>query len=310
MTPEAYLAALKARPYVTWINTHCGLAEESVEHGYLLSRTPSGDLVFDDKLLIMPTFNLSSSRTSRAIVRDWARQSTPDSLYASVTRTRSERDSFIGNMPSSAQLRDYYKNKHRDRPQGILDSLFPRRVERRMERLGAVEWVKEQINKQRREIEERRARKLWDRYYTVFNQRHVSEMSGVEFERFVGKLYTRLGYGVSFTPGGADQGVDLILSKDGKTIAVQAKRWTGIVGNKAVQEVMAGKLYYGCPHGWIVTSSTFSSNAVALAAKDPTISLVDGQALTKLCEQFRTVPIPDFSWDEWEKIKHVAERFA
>jgi len=74
--------------------------------------------------------------------------------------------------------------------------------------------------------------------------------------------------------------------------------------------VIAGKLYYACSHAWIVTSSTFSVNAVALAAKDPTISLVDGQALSKLCEQFRTARIPDFSWDEWEKIKHVAERFA
>jgi restriction endonuclease Mrr len=71
-----------------------------------------------------------------------------------------------------------------------------------------------------------------------------------------------------------------------------------------------GKLYYACSHAWIVTSSTFSVSAVALAAKDPTISLVDGQALSKLCEQFRTSQIPAFSWDEWEKIKHVAERFA
>jgi HJR/Mrr/RecB family endonuclease len=135
-------------------------------------------------------------------------------------------------------------------------------------------------------------------------------MSGAEFERFVGKLYTRLGYSVSLTSAGADQGVDLIISKHGQNVAVQAKRWVGSVGNKAVQEVIAGKLYYGCPHGMIVTSSTVSNSAVALAAKDPTISLVDGQALSKLCQQFRTEPTPDFSWDEWEKIKEVAERFA
>jgi restriction endonuclease Mrr len=60
----------------------------------------------------------------------------------------------------------------------------------------------------------------------------------------------------------------------------------------------------------IVTCSHFSKSAVALAAKDRTISLVDGQALSKLCEQFSAAPIPDFSWDEWEKIKNIAERFA
>jgi HJR/Mrr/RecB family endonuclease len=144
----------------------------------------------------------------------------------------------------------------------------------------------------------------------MFDERHIAEMSGAEFERFIGKLYTRLGYGVSLTKGGADQGADLILSKDSHKIAVQAKRWTGVVGNNAVQEVIAGKLYYGCSHAWIVTSSTFSSSAVALAAKDPTISLVDGRALSKLCEQFRNAPVPEFSWDEFEKIRDIAERFA
>jgi hypothetical protein len=39
------------------------------------------------------------------------------------------------------------------------------------------------------------------------------------------------------------------------------------------------------------------------------ISLVDGQALN-LCERFATAGTPDFSWDEWENIKHVAEPFA
>ena len=92
--------------------------------------------------------------------------------------------------------------------------------------------------------------------------------------------------------------MDLILCKDGQKIAVQAKRWAASIGNKAVQEGIAGKLYYGCSHAMIVTSSVFSNAAVALAAKDPTISLVDGLALSKLCEQFRTSRIPVFSLEE------------
>src|SRR5205823_1751070 len=102
-----------------------------------------------------------------------------------------------------------------------LNSLFPRRVQNP----AATEWVEEQLENQRAHHREKRARDLWERYYCMFDERHVSAMSGAEFERFIGKLYTRLGYGVSLTHGGADQGVDLILSKDGKKIAVQAKRW-------------------------------------------------------------------------------------
>jgi restriction system protein len=148
---------------------------------------------------------------------------------------------------------------------------------------------------------EQRARELWARYFSMFDGRHASEMSGSEFERFVGKLYTHLGYEVSLTDRGADQGADLILRKDGHKIAVQAKRWTKSVGNAAVQEVIAGKLFYGCSHGIIVTTSTFSGSAVALAAKDPTISLVDGQALSKLCRSLEDRPAPAIFMGRVEK---------
>jgi hypothetical protein len=288
------------------------------------------------KLRWVPDYKLSS----KSDVRDWANRSTPDRLSAwgnTSTGYHSAlplEDIFFGEIPSEEQLRAYYVRRHGSL-RG-LNWLFPRRIQNP----AAIEWVEEQFRKQRAEKEEeqirhtirsitareqlykerererahqreQRARDLWERYHRLFDDgRHVSEMSGAEFERFIGKLYTRLGYDVSLTQGGADQGVDLILSKDDHKIAVQAKRWTGVVGNKAVQEVIAGKLYYGCSHGWIVTSSVFSNSAVALAAKDPTISLVDGRALSTLCEQFRTTSIPDFSWDGWEKIREIAERFA
>lgn len=157
---------------------------------------------------------------------------------------------------------------------------------------------------------EDRARVLWTRYYSMFDDCHVSEMSGEEFERFVGKLYARLGYTVSLTASGADQGADLILCKEGRKTAVQAKRWSSSVGNAAVQEVISGKLYYGCSHGLIVTTSTFSKSAIALAAKDPTIQLVDRQALGVLCQQVMSEIVPTFSWDAWKKIEIDAQRFC
>ena len=205
-------------------------------------------------------------------------------------------------------------------PQCVLAGQFPAELEpknkweqifcRRAIHRKKYDWLCKPLSAQQQEWSINRARNLWARYYSMFDERHVSEMSGTEFERFVGKLYTRLAYSVSLTPGGADQGVDMILCKDGRKIAVQAKRWAGPVGNRAVQEAIAGKLYYGCSHALIITTSTFSNSAVALAAKDPTISLVDGNALSKLCQQFKAEPIPNFSWDEWEKIKDVAELFA
>ena len=162
----------------------------------------------------------------------------------------------------------------------------------------------------RKRATEERARNLWASYHSMFDGQHVSQMTGTEFERFVGKLYSRLGYSVSLTQAGADQGADLILSMDGRKIAVQAKRWAAPVGNAAVQQVIAGKLFYGCSDGMIVTTSTFSRSAVVLAAKDPTIKLINGRALNVLCQELRTIAIPEFSWEEWKKIEFVAQRFA
>ena len=170
--------------------------------------------------------------------------------------------------------------------------------------------VEQQKTKAIQFLAEERARNLWSHYYSMFDERHVSEMSGSAFEKFLGKLYSRLGYEVALTSSGADQGADLILNKDNRRIAVQAKRWNRSVGNTAVQEIMAGKIFYGCAEGIVVTTATFSRSAVTLAATDPTISLIDGRALGLLCKQFRTDVIPEFCWEAWKQIEPIAEQFA
>lgn len=294
MTPEAYIAAVKACPRVAFFHQPRRNAAKVFVRGYATRLDGRQVEVVPDHVL-----------SSRRMVRDYASLSTHNGLFAWGSEVWGKpllmENVFFGEIPSEEQLRAYYESKHGT--PGMLERLLDRLIPSRIQNPAAREWVEEQL-------EDRRVRDLWERYHCLFDERHVSAMSGGEFERFIAKLYTRLGYSVSLTQGGADQGVDLILSKDGHKIAVQAKRWAGSVSNKAVQEAIAGKLYYGCSHGMIVTSSTFSNSAIALAAKDPTISLIDGKALGKLCEQFRTVRIPDFSWDEWEKIKDVAARFA
>lgn len=313
MTPEDYISAVKACPRVAWVN-YWDKERKYFLRGYATWCDGKDVEIVPDSVL-----------SSKDQLRDYAGQSAPGNLHARCPENFSGawvsshcsplgsfrysiENFFFGEIPSEDQLHAYFVSKHGNL-RG-LNGLFPRRILKP----AAVEWIQEQLKRQhaqrRAQEEEKRARNLWERYYCMVHDHHVTAMSGAEFERFVGKLYTRLGYSVSLTRGGADQGVDLILCKDGQQIAVQAKRWAGPVGNKAVQEAIAGKLYYGCSHAMIITTSTFSNSAVALAAKDPAISLVDGQALSKLCQQFKTKPIPDFSWDDWEKIRSVAELFA
>ena len=200
--------------------------------------------------------------------------------------------------PATKKARLIREDEQRRQQQRDFELLELQRIQRNEEAAVAL----------KRAIEER-ATILWTRYYSMFDERHVNEMSGAEFERFIGKLYTRLGYVVSFTRTGADQGVDVILFKNGRKTAVQAKRWNSSVGNAAVQEVIAGKLYYGCSHGIIITTSQFSRSAIALASKDSTIQLVDGRALNLLCQEVLSATVPTFSWEAWKIIEPDAKRF-
>jgi restriction system protein len=70
----------------------------------------------------------------------------------------------------------------------------------------------------------------------------------------------------------------LIAKRNGKTIVIQAKRYEGSVGNRAVQEVVGAIKFYGADEGCVITSGTFTSSAKALAQKN-NVKLIDGHAL-------------------------------
>jgi len=106
----------------------------------------------------------------------------------------------------------------------------------------------------------------------------LAKLSGVEFEAHIAELLRSSGYAVQGTPATGDQGADLIAKKNGNTVVIQAKRYKGTVGNKAVQEVISALSFYDGHEGWVVTNSTFSQSAIALARK-ANIRLIDGTDL-------------------------------
>jgi HJR/Mrr/RecB family endonuclease len=110
-------------------------------------------------------------------------------------------------------------------------------------------------------------------------------LKGSEFESYVAQLLSGAGYTVTGTRATGDQGADLIAKKDGLTIAVQAKRYAGPVGNGAVQEIVAALRYYNADEGWVTTNSTFTRSARDLAHANK-IRLIDGNDLKDL---FRTL---------------------
>jgi restriction system protein len=106
----------------------------------------------------------------------------------------------------------------------------------------------------------------------------VDRVDGRAFETFLGTLFKRLGYSVDITKHRGDYGADLIIVKNAKRTAVQAKRWSKPVGVKAVQEAVAAKGYYGCDNAMVVANRTFTRQAHQLARAN-SVQLWDRDAL-------------------------------
>ncbi|GIO88548.1 hypothetical protein J25TS5_54800 [Paenibacillus faecis] len=109
----------------------------------------------------------------------------------------------------------------------------------------------------------------------------IDKMEGVQFEKYLGFLFQGQGYKVQVTKASGDYGADLILQKDGKKIAVQAKRYSKNVGIKAVQEAQASIAHYGATEAWVVTNSDYTEAASELA-KSNRVRLINREALVEM----------------------------
>lgn len=108
----------------------------------------------------------------------------------------------------------------------------------------------------------------------------IDKMSGEEFELYLKAHFEENGYKVKTTPASNDYGADLILTRSNEVVAVQAKRYSDRIGNKAIQEVIGSLKVYGAARGMVVTNSYFTSNAKKLAMAND-IELWDRDVLVK-----------------------------
>jgi hypothetical protein len=133
------------------------------------------------------------------------------------------------------------------------------------------QWLRAQLESEFREFHEQRSHNAAEPEF--------AELSGAEFETYLARLLKQNGFedirGTAIT---GDQGADLLATKGNRSIVIQAKRYRGAVGNKAVQEVVAAVKFYSADEGWVITSGTFTPSARALAQANG-VRLIDGYAL-------------------------------
>lgn len=114
----------------------------------------------------------------------------------------------------------------------------------------------------------------------------IDKMEGVQFEKYLGHLFRSQGYKAEVTQAAGDYGADLVLSKDGKKIVVQAKRYSKNVGLKAVQEVRGAVSHYGASAAWVVTNRDYTEQAYKLA-KSNNVRLIGREELIEMLLQMR-----------------------
>lgn len=127
----------------------------------------------------------------------------------------------------------------------------------------------------------------------------VDGMDGFQFEAFLVEIFQTIGYDVKETKKTADQGADLFVSRFGKNMVIQAKNYTGSVGNSAVQQAISAKAFYGCDEAMVVTNSYFTRSAKELAST-AAVRLVDREGLQRYLDDYNQKLIEMFQAEEAE----------
>ncbi len=107
---------------------------------------------------------------------------------------------------------------------------------------------------------------------------------GHEFEHWVAENLNQFGWDAKVTIASGDQGIDVIATKDGKTVGLQCKLFSSPVGNKAVQEAHAGKTFHQMDVVGVMSNASYTKSAKALAT-DTGVKLLSHHDIPNLYEK-------------------------
>ncbi len=103
----------------------------------------------------------------------------------------------------------------------------------------------------------------------------------VGYEIYCSDILKENGWDSRTTKGSGDQGVDIIAEKDGIKAVIQCKRYSAPVGNKAVQEIIAGRIFEMADIAAVVSTSSYTSSAQVLA-QSAGVLLLHHSEITKI----------------------------
>jgi restriction system protein len=135
--------------------------------------------------------------------------------------------------------------------------------------VGAVVWGYAKRRAKRRA--------LWARQRDLATLR---AMSWQEFEQLTGETFRRLGFAIRETGGGrADGGVDVLVTKQGRSFVIQCKHYKRQrIGAPVVREAVGVAVGLRAAGVYVIALSGFTRAALAYAKGKP-VYLIDGAAL-------------------------------
>lgn len=114
-----------------------------------------------------------------------------------------------------------------------------------------------------------------------------SIVTGIDFERWCKTALQHQGWIIAETPASGDQGVDLLGTYQGAQVAIQCKHYSRTLGNGAVQEIIAGKVFYGATLGVLVSSGTLYSPSARKLADAAGILLLSGEEIFEIDKRIK-----------------------
>jgi restriction endonuclease Mrr len=137
-----------------------------------------------------------------------------------------------------------------------------------------AERAQQEAERAQQEAERAQRRKL---------RQYWMSLNGLQFEYELGNLYQQLGYRVESTPTSGDQGVDLILKKDGKTTIVQCKSHKQPVGPAVARELYGALIASGADEAVLACTSGFTQGVGDFVRGKP-IALISAAELATIGE--------------------------
>ena len=184
-------------------------------------------------------------------------------------------------QPIASQIKSYeealaaYQSKQEETERARREA---ERAQEEAERIRReAEGVRRVAERPRLEAERARRRKL---------REYWMSLSGVEFEQELGEVFKQLGYVVQSTPSTGDQGIDLILKKDGKTTIVQCKGYQSPVGPSVARELF-GSLVASKADDAILACTGGFTQGVKQFVRGKRINLLSAAELAKMGESIQ-----------------------